>query len=378
MRARRRTSIASSSDAIGASPRRASTGVEGFGVVADRADVVHVATPHPGAALRALGNLTNGTREQILRDRPELPADAPICRACTARYRRRHLEALLEAERGALSTLDHQVLDSLQSGLPVAEEPEGAYVEDRTLGERAADALARVGGSWGFILTFGVVLVVWMAVNVTGAIFGTFDPYPFILLNLALSTLAALQAPVIMMSQRRQEAKDRMFVTPAYAQAAGGGASAFATFIPLILIFAIMWFLLIRPQQKKLKEHRNMVEALRRGDQVVTAGRADRQGHQGQGRRRARGRDRRWREGARRAPHHRAGADQDRAGQELTRLARKSGGRVGVDDAGFSDLETDPDLVDLRGRHPAGDAEPVLRPGGAAQRRVAAIEARAA
>jgi uncharacterized membrane protein len=168
------------------------------------------ATPHPGAALRALGNLTNGTREQILRDRPELPADAPICRACTARYRRRHLEALLEAERGALSTLDHQVLDSLQSGLPVAEEPEGAYVEDRTLGERAADALARVGGSWGFILTFGVVLVVWMAVNVTGAIFGTFDPYPFILLNLALSTLAALQAPVIMMSQRRQEAKDRL------------------------------------------------------------------------------------------------------------------------------------------------------------------------
>jgi preprotein translocase subunit YajC len=65
---------------------------------------------------------------------------------------------------------------------------------------------------------------------------------------------------------------DPMFVTPAYAQAAGGGASAFATFIPLILIFAIMYLLLIRPQQKKLKEHRNMVEALRRGDQVVTAG----------------------------------------------------------------------------------------------------------
>ncbi len=62
-----------------------------------------------------------------------------------------------------------------------------------------------------------------------------------------------------------------MFVTPAYAQAAGGG-SAFTSFIPLILIFAIMYFLLIRPQQKKLKDHNAMVAAVRRGDQVVTAG----------------------------------------------------------------------------------------------------------
>ncbi len=63
-----------------------------------------------------------------------------------------------------------------------------------------------------------------------------------------------------------------MLVTPAYAQAAGGAGGAFASFIPLILIFAIMWFLLIRPQQKKLKEHQAMVTALRRGDKVVTAG----------------------------------------------------------------------------------------------------------
>lgn len=64
-----------------------------------------------------------------------------------------------------------------------------------------------------------------------------------------------------------------MFVTPAFAQAAGGGAaSAFTSFVPLILIFAIMYFLLIRPQQKKLKEHRTMVDALRRGDMVVTQG----------------------------------------------------------------------------------------------------------
>ncbi|WP_099827627.1 preprotein translocase subunit YajC [Oceaniglobus indicus] len=63
-----------------------------------------------------------------------------------------------------------------------------------------------------------------------------------------------------------------MFATPAYAQAAGGAAGAFTSFVPLILIFAIMYFLLIRPQQKKVKVHQKMVEALRRGDQVVTAG----------------------------------------------------------------------------------------------------------
>lgn len=63
-----------------------------------------------------------------------------------------------------------------------------------------------------------------------------------------------------------------MLITPAYAQAAGGAGGAFASFVPLILIFAIMYFLLIRPQQKKVKQHQAMVEALRRGDQVVTQG----------------------------------------------------------------------------------------------------------
>ena len=63
-----------------------------------------------------------------------------------------------------------------------------------------------------------------------------------------------------------------MFATPAYAQAAGGAGGAFASFVPLILIFAIMYFLLIRPQQKKLKEHQAMVAAVRRGDQIVTQG----------------------------------------------------------------------------------------------------------
>ena len=140
---------------------------------------------------------------------PDLAAGALICSDDVARARRLSLERMLEAERGVLTRLDRDVLDSLQSGVSVVLPPEGEDDGDRTFGERAADALARFAGSWTFIIGFSVVLALWMAVNVTGAVFGMFDPYPFILLNLVLSSIAALQAPVIMMSQRRQEEKDR-------------------------------------------------------------------------------------------------------------------------------------------------------------------------
>ena len=81
--------------------------------------------------------------------------------------------------------------------------------EEATLGERVADAVARFGGSWSFIIMFGVVLVVYTVINIALSN-RAWDPYPFILLNLFLSMLASIQAPVIMMSQNRQEAKDRM------------------------------------------------------------------------------------------------------------------------------------------------------------------------
>ena len=87
--------------------------------------------------------------------------------------------------------------------------------EDRlTLGQRVADRVARVAGSWPFIGVFTAVMFVWMSVNVIAL--WNFDPYPFILLNLALSTIAALQAPVIMMSQNRQSAKDKLLAENDY------------------------------------------------------------------------------------------------------------------------------------------------------------------
>ncbi|MEX1313730.1 MAG: DUF1003 domain-containing protein [Desulfotignum sp.] len=79
-----------------------------------------------------------------------------------------------------------------------------------TLGEALADRIATFGGSWRFILFFGFVLMFWILINTIALAARPFDPYPFILLNLILSCLAAIQAPVIMMSQNRQEAKDRL------------------------------------------------------------------------------------------------------------------------------------------------------------------------
>ena len=101
---------------------------------------------------------------------------------------------------------DEEVLDLLADS-KVSVRPEGGK-EKYTLGQRAADCIAKFAGSWAFIFSFSGVLILWMVVNVLLAA-GAFDPYPFILLNLVLSCVAAIQAPLIMMSQNRQEEKDR-------------------------------------------------------------------------------------------------------------------------------------------------------------------------
>jgi uncharacterized membrane protein len=101
-------------------------------------------------------------------------------------------------------------LMSRQVSRNVLEEAE----EKLTFGQRIADHVATFGGSWPFIILFGVVMTIWMMINVAGA--AKFDPYPFILLNLVLSTLAGIQAPIIMMSQNRQAAKDKLLAQNDY------------------------------------------------------------------------------------------------------------------------------------------------------------------
>ena len=148
--------------------------------------------------------------ERILKDHPELGQDALVSRAEIARYRALYVEDLLKAESGEITEIERKVADSLLTHETRAENVEQDYEDTRSLGERLSDQLASFGGSWMSILGFCGALAVWIAINAMIGEREAFDPYPFILLNLILSCVAALQAPVIMMSQKRQEAKDRL------------------------------------------------------------------------------------------------------------------------------------------------------------------------
>lgn len=123
-------------------------------------------------------------------------------------YRQRYIGEYLANEVGELSELEDTVLTSLKNRNTLVDKIEEVDVPPG-IGQRLADKVASFGGSWTFILSFGGFLLLWIAVNAFFLANKPFDPYPFILLNLILSTLAALQAPVIMMSQNRQEEKDR-------------------------------------------------------------------------------------------------------------------------------------------------------------------------
>jgi len=119
---------------------------------------------------------------------------------------------LLGKEAGALDDEERRVIAGIQAGTTVSRDAADVADEQAKFGDRLADRVAAVGGSWGFIIAFAVVLFGWMILNsdILGHFGRAFDPYPYIFLNLMLSTLAAIQAPVIMMSQNRQSAKDRL------------------------------------------------------------------------------------------------------------------------------------------------------------------------
>ena len=148
--------------------------------------------------------------ERIRSDFPDLPPNAMISRTELARYRMIYMEELLQQEHGEFTELDRQVAESISNQDTIAENTEEEFEEHRTIGEVLSDHLASFGGSWAFLLSFFAVLVIWMGFNLMQGEAAAFDPYPFILLNLLLSCIAAIQAPIIMMSQKRQEAKDRL------------------------------------------------------------------------------------------------------------------------------------------------------------------------
>lgn len=124
-------------------------------------------------------------------------------------YRRLYLTSLITQERGELASIDRDVMDAIKNNAILSENIQDDPNEVMTFGERLADKIALFGGSWTFILFFFSFILIWMSINVWILAYKPFDPYPFILLNLILSCLAAIQAPIIMMSQNRQEQKDR-------------------------------------------------------------------------------------------------------------------------------------------------------------------------
>ncbi len=146
----------------------------------------------------------------IAADKPDWRETGYICHEDLLKYRHRYVADMLLKERRELSTLDKTVIASIAKQGTLTEDVEAAFDERLTPGDRWADRIAGFGGSWAFIGMFMGVLFGWIALNLSGLFATPFDPFPFILLNLVLSCIAAVQAPLIMMSQRRQEAKDRL------------------------------------------------------------------------------------------------------------------------------------------------------------------------
>ncbi len=155
-------------------------------------------------------NIRPSLADFIQAQHPEWNPAQPICLEDLGKFRTEYVKAALQDELGELSTLDQEVVESLQQHELLSENIEHEFARELTFGERLSDRIAEFGGSWRFLITFGFILLGWIALNAYVLSDRGFDPYPFILLNLILSCLAAIQAPVIMMSQNRAQARDRL------------------------------------------------------------------------------------------------------------------------------------------------------------------------
>ncbi len=146
----------------------------------------------------------------IKKDHPHFNSKSSISVSELNHFRQKYVADYLLSEVGELSVLEKDVLKTIENEETISKQI-GDELENThfTYGQRLADKIAFFGGSWKFIIIFGCFIFIWMIINIVILMNRAFDPYPFILLNLILSCLAALQAPVIMMSQNRQEEKDR-------------------------------------------------------------------------------------------------------------------------------------------------------------------------
>jgi uncharacterized membrane protein len=155
------------------------------------------------------GSIRDGLLQLILKDHPDFKPHNYISVDELNLYRKKYVESILKEEIGELSHLEHEVVKSITKNELLSENIEPRIDRDLTMGDRVADKIATFGGSWTFIISFFTFILLWIIGNIYLLVSKPFDPYPFILLNLLLSCLAAIQAPIIMMSQNRKEAKDR-------------------------------------------------------------------------------------------------------------------------------------------------------------------------
>jgi len=146
----------------------------------------------------------------ISKSYPDWSNEGFICLNDLNGFRNDYLRSLLETEKGELSALEAEVVESLAKHENLSSDIDREFDSALSFGERLSDKIAEFGGSWRFLIIFAGVLSLWIAINSIYLFTRPFDPYPYILLNLILSCLAAVQAPIIMMSQNRQEDKDRL------------------------------------------------------------------------------------------------------------------------------------------------------------------------
>ncbi len=157
-----------------------------------------------------LGELVRPSIVNIIqKSYPEWSPSGYICFTDLNNFRGQYVKEILEDEKGELSSIDKEVIKSLSEHDLLSRDTTMEYDKQLTYGERLADRVADFAGSWSFLILAMGIIIVWVLVNAFVIVF-RYDPYPFILLNLVLSCIAALQAPIIIMSQNRQAERDRI------------------------------------------------------------------------------------------------------------------------------------------------------------------------
>ena len=162
----------------------------------------------PSEAIKA-SDIRESLLNFIQKNHPEFSSEGYLSYEELNFFRRLYITELVIQEKGELAKIDEDVVEAIRSNAVLSENIEDKIDEELTFGQRMADLIATFGGSWVFIISFFLFLFGWILLNALFLGDHPYDRYPFILLNLILSCLAAIQAPIIMMSQNRQEQKDR-------------------------------------------------------------------------------------------------------------------------------------------------------------------------